>query len=81
MIKGVSVSWWAGISIPAATPDPSSGSGRPTSPRWSRTPRSCAATDRLWINLDYLGAAEMTAFVEKQAAYYTDIAGKIGIRK
>jgi hypothetical protein len=26
----------------------------------------------------YLNAAEMTAFVEKQAAYYTDIAGKIG---
>lgn len=39
------------------------------------------AADRLWMNLDYLNAAEMTAFVEKLAAYYTDIAGKIGIRK
>jgi len=42
-------------------------------------------TDRMWMNLDYLDAAAMTAFVDKQAAYYAayyvDIAGKIGIRK
>jgi hypothetical protein len=38
-------------------------------------------TDRMWMNLDYLDAAAMTAFVEKQAAYYVDMAGKIGIRK
>jgi hypothetical protein len=31
--------------------------------------------------VDYLSASEMTAFVEKQAAYYTDMAGRIGIRK
>jgi hypothetical protein len=33
------------------------------------------------MNLDYLNAAEMTAFVANQAAYYTDVAGKIGIRR
>ena len=40
-----------------------------------------AAADRQWMHLDYLNAADMTAFVEKQAAYYTDVAAKIGIRK
>ena len=57
VIQGVSVSWWAGISMPAATPD--------------------AVVKKREGAL----AAEMTAFVEKQAAYYTDMAGKIGIRK
>ena len=56
VIQGVSVSWWAGISMPAATPD---------------------AVVKKWEG----ALAEMTAFVEKQAAYYTDMAGKIGIRK
>ena len=31
--------------------------------------------------LDYMDAAAMAAFVEKQAAYYVEMAGKIGIRK
>ena len=56
VIQGVSVSWWAGISMPAATPD---------------------AVVKKWEG----ALAEMTAFVEKQAAYYTDMAGEIGIRK
>ncbi len=46
-----------------------------------RHPAFRATTDRLWMNLDYLNGAEMTAFVEKQAARYVDIAGKIRIRK
>ena len=46
-----------------------------------KDPAFRATTDRLWINLDHLNAADMTAFVEKQAAYYVDTAGKIGIRK
>ncbi|MGH7334594.1 MAG: hypothetical protein ACREKS_17990 [Candidatus Rokuibacteriota bacterium] len=46
-----------------------------------KDPAFRTATDRLWINLDYINAADMTAFVENQAAYYTDMAGKIGIRK
>jgi hypothetical protein len=46
-----------------------------------KDPAFRAVADRMWMNLDYLGAAEMTAFAAKQAAYYVDVAGKIGIRK
>ena len=81
VMKGVSVSWWAGISMPAATPDADRRKWEAALAEMVKDPAFRAATDRLWMNLDYLNAAEMTAFVEKQAAYYTDVADKIGIRK
>lgn len=81
VMKGVSVSWWAGISVPAATPDAVVRKWEAALDAMVKDPAFRAVTDRLWINLDYLNAADMTAFVEKQAAYYTDVAGRIGIRK
>ena len=81
VIKGVSVSWWAGISMPAATPDAIVKKWEAALAEMVKDPAFRAGTDRLWMNLDYLNAADMTAFVEKQAAYYTDMAGKIGLRK
>jgi tripartite-type tricarboxylate transporter receptor subunit TctC len=81
VMKGVSVSWWAGISVPAATPDAVVRKWEAALAEMVKDPAFRAAGDRLWMNLDYLDAAEMAAFVEKQAAYYTDMAGKIGIRK
>jgi hypothetical protein len=33
------------------------------------------------MNVDHLNAAEMHAVVEKEAAYYTGVAAKIGIRR
>ena len=81
VMKGVSVSWWAGISMPAATPDAVVRKWEAALAEMVRDPGFHATTDRLWMNLDYLNAADMTAFVEKQAAYYTDMAGKIGVRK
>ena len=81
VMKGVSVSWWAGISVPAATPAAVVQKWEPAIAEMVKDPAFRATVDRLWMNLDHLNAADMTAFVEKQAAYYTEVAGKIGIRK
>jgi tripartite-type tricarboxylate transporter receptor subunit TctC len=81
VIKGVRVAWWAGISVPAATPDAIIKRWEGALAEMVKDPAFRATTDRLWMNLDFLNAAEMTSFVEKQAAYYTDVATKIGIRK
>ena len=54
VMKGVSVSWWAGVSMPAATPDddrPEVG-GRPR--RDGQGPRLPSGDRPLWMNLDYL---------------------------
>lgn len=81
VMKGVSVSWWAGVSVPAAAPDFILKKWEGAIAEMVKDPAFLASTDRLSINVDYLNAAEMTAFVEKQAAYYVEQAGKIGIRK
>jgi tripartite-type tricarboxylate transporter receptor subunit TctC len=81
VMKGVSVSWWAGISVPADTPDAVVKVWEGGLAEMVKDPAFRAVADRLWMNVDHLGAAEMKAFVEKQAAYYVDVAGKIGIRK
>jgi hypothetical protein len=33
------------------------------------------------MNIDFLNAAEMRAFVEMEVEGYTDMAGKIGLRR
>ena len=81
VMKGVSASWWAGISMPAATPGEVVRKWEGALAEMVEDPAFRAATDRLWMNLDYLDGEAMTAFVEKQAAYYTVVSGKIGIRK
>ena len=80
-MKGVSVAWWAGVSVPAATADGIVKKWEAAIAEMVKDPAFRAATDRLWMNLDYLNAAEMTAFVDKQATYYLEVAAKIGIRK
>ena len=81
VMKGVSVAWWAGISLPAAVPDAIVRHWEAAIAEMVRDPAFVAATDRLWMTIDHLNAAEMKAFVEEQAAYYTQMAARIGIRK
>jgi tripartite-type tricarboxylate transporter receptor subunit TctC len=81
VMKGVSVSWWATISLPAATPDAIVKKWEGAIAEMVKDASFLTATDRIKMNIDHLNAAETTAFVEKQAAYYTDMAAKIGLRK
>ncbi|HXG03726.1 MAG TPA: tripartite tricarboxylate transporter substrate binding protein [Candidatus Binatia bacterium] len=81
VMKGVSVSWWAGISLPAGAPDAIVKQWEAALAEMVKDPAFLAVTDRLWMNVDHLNAARMAAFVEEQAAYYTTMAGKIGLRK
>ena len=81
LMKGVSVSWWAGISLPAATPDAVVRKWEVALAEMVKDPAFKAGTDRLWMNLSYLDSAQMAAFVEKQADYYSDLARKIGMRR
>ncbi len=81
VLEGTSMSWWAGISLPAGAPDEIVRIWEAALAAMVKDPEFRAATDRLWMTLDYLDAAATKAFVEKQAAYYAELAGKIGIRK
>ena len=81
VIQGVRVSWWAGLSMPAATPDHVARQWEVALAQMVNDHRFRMATDRLWMKLAYLNPEEMTIFVEEQAIWYTAVAEKMGIRE
>jgi tripartite-type tricarboxylate transporter receptor subunit TctC len=46
-----------------------------------KDPHFLAGAERISMNIDYLPAAEMRAFVEKEVEGYIDMATKLGIRR
>jgi len=81
VMKGVRVQWWAGVAFPSATPDPIVKKWESAIAEMAKDPAFLAGADRNNMNIDFLNAADMRAFVEKEIEGYTDMAGKIGIRR
>jgi tripartite-type tricarboxylate transporter receptor subunit TctC len=81
VMKGVRVQWWASVAFPSATPDPIVKKWESAIAEMAKDPGFLAGADRINMNIDFLNAADMRAFVEKEVEGYTDMAGKIGIRR
>ncbi len=81
VMKGVNVHWWASIAFASAVPDAIVAKWEGALGEMVRDPEFLAKAERISMNIDHLGAAPHRAFVEKEAVFYTDLAGKIGIRK
>jgi tripartite-type tricarboxylate transporter receptor subunit TctC len=81
VMKGVRVQWWASVAFPSATPDPIVKKWESALAEMAKDPAFLAGADRINMNIDFLNAADMRAFVEKEVEGYTDMAGKIGIRR
>jgi tripartite-type tricarboxylate transporter receptor subunit TctC len=81
VIKGTRIQWWAAAAFPAATPDPIVRKWEAALAEMAKDPQFLAGAERLNMNIDYLGAAETRAFVEKEVEGYTEMATKIGIRR
>jgi tripartite-type tricarboxylate transporter receptor subunit TctC len=81
VMKGVRVQWWAAVAFPAGTPDPIVKKWEGALAEMTRDPAFLAGAERINMNIDFLDAAATRAFVEKEIVGYTDMAGKIGIRR
>ena len=81
VMKGARVQWWASVAFPAATPDPIVKRWEGAIAEMAKDPQFLAAAERINMNIDFLNAADMRAFVEKEVEGYTDMATKIGIRR
>jgi len=81
VMKGVRVQWWAGVAFPAATPDAIVKKWEAAIAEMAKDPGFLAGADRNNMNIDFLNAADMRAFVEKEVEGYTDMAAKIGLRR
>jgi tripartite-type tricarboxylate transporter receptor subunit TctC len=81
VMKGVRVQWWASVAFPAATPDPIVKKWEGAVAEMVKDPAFLAGAERISMNIDFLPATEMRAFVEKEVEGYTEMAAKIGIRR
>ena len=81
VMKGVRVQWWAGVSLPAQTPDPIVKKWEGAIAEMVKDPQFVAGAERINMNVDFLNAAETRAFVEKEVAGYVEMATQIGIRR
>jgi putative tricarboxylic transport membrane protein len=81
VMKGVRVQWWAAVAFPAGTPDPIVKKWEGALAEMAKDPAFVAGAERINMNIDFLDSAATRAFVEKEIAGYTDMAGKIGIRR
>jgi tripartite-type tricarboxylate transporter receptor subunit TctC len=81
VMKGVRVQWWAAIAFPAATPDPIVKTWEGAIAAMTKDREFLAAAERITMNIDFMNAVDTRAFVEKEVAGYTEMAGKIGIRR
>lgn len=81
VMRGVRVQWWASVAFPTGTPDPIVKKWEGALAEMVKDPLFLAGADRISMNIDFLPAAEMRAFVEKEVEGYTDMASKIGIRR
>jgi tripartite-type tricarboxylate transporter receptor subunit TctC len=81
VMKGARVQWWAAVAFPAATPDPIVKKWESALAEMTKDPAFLAGADRNSMNIDFLNAADTRAFVEKEVEGYTDMAGKIGVRR
>jgi tripartite-type tricarboxylate transporter receptor subunit TctC len=81
VMKGARVNWWAAVSFPAGTPDPIVKKWEGALAEMVKDPQFLAGADRISMNIDYLSGEQTRAFVEKEAATYTEMATQIGIRR
>jgi tripartite-type tricarboxylate transporter receptor subunit TctC len=81
VMKGARVHWWAAVSFPAGTPDTIVKKWEGALAEMVKDPRFLAGADRIGMNIDYLSGEQTRAFVEKEAATYTEMATQIGIRR
>jgi tripartite-type tricarboxylate transporter receptor subunit TctC len=80
-MKGVNVHWWAGIALATGTPDAVVKKWEGALAEMAKDADFLAKAEKISMNIDHLDAARHRAFVEKEAAFYSDLATKIGIRK
>jgi tripartite-type tricarboxylate transporter receptor subunit TctC len=81
VIKGVRVRWWGTIGLPAKVPEPILKKWESTIAEMVKDPTFLSKANSLRMAVYYLNSAQMHAFVEEEAAFYTKMAEQLGIRK
>jgi len=81
VIKDINVRWWGAIALPSGVPDTVLKKWESAVADLVKDPDFMAKAKNLHMNIDYLNSVDTTDFVQKEAAFYTDFATKLGMRK
>ncbi|MFY0546035.1 tripartite tricarboxylate transporter substrate binding protein [Brevibacillus sp. H7] len=80
-IKGLTVKWWTGVSMPKGTPDYVVKKWEESIARMVQDPSFAEKLQAIQVEPAYANSADFTAHVQKETNYYTELATKRGIRK
>lgn len=77
----VNAKYWVGISLPTGAPDTIVKKWEAALADLSKDPDFQAKIKNQHMTVDVLNSADTTAFIKKEAEFYTDMATKLGMRK
>ncbi|WP_425283867.1 tripartite tricarboxylate transporter substrate binding protein [Lihuaxuella thermophila] len=80
-IKGMSVKWWTGVSMPAGTPAHVVKKWDETIAKMVKDPAFLKKLNNIHVQSSYLNSADFTRFVKEETRSYTRLATETGIRK
>ena len=79
--KGLSVTWWTGITMRKGTPDSIVNKWEKAAEEMAKNTDFQKKMDLIQSNIKYLNGKDFAKFVYAEAKYYTELAKRIGIRK
>ena len=80
-IKGVTVKWWTGVTVPVGTPQAVVDKWEQTLQKMVKDPAFLQKVNTLNMEVSYQNSGEFTTFVQGEAEYYTKLATERGMRK
>jgi tripartite-type tricarboxylate transporter receptor subunit TctC len=80
-VKGLSVIWWAGITLRKGTPEPILAKWEKAAEEMVKDPEFEKRMDLIHSGISYLNSKDYKKFVYKETEYYTELAKRVGIRK
>ncbi len=80
-VKGLSVKWWTGVSMPVGTPDHVVKKWEAAIAKMTQDPAFIAKVKEIQVEPSYANSADFTSHVTQETTYFTDLATKRGIRK
>ncbi len=80
-IKGMSIKWWTGVSMPVGTPQHVVKKWDETIAKMVKDPAFLKKLKMLNVQSSYLNSAEFSRFVKKEADSYTKLATEMGMRR
>jgi tripartite-type tricarboxylate transporter receptor subunit TctC len=80
-IKGLTVKWWTGVSMPKGTPEHVVKKWEAAIAKMTQDPAFIEKLQAIQVEPSYANSADFTSHVQQETGYYTDLATKRGIRK